>query len=194
MRHRNHPDLAFSDSGFALVTGLVLLVIVTLLGITSVRTVALQERMAAGSFDRNLALQAAEAALRQGEFAAEQQSKTTPNRNAGFPNFGNYVDANDTCPTAANNSCSHGLCVQPDKDCTPRWLDPNFTGWTNAVGLNLGSLTCTPQYFVEYLGDAFPCSNTPAADETCKRYRVTSRCRQGDGRAEVMLQSVYATN
>lgn len=44
-------------------------------------------------------------------------------------------------------------------------------------------------------GDAFPCSTNPDCSSqpcTCLRYRVTARVGEA-GRAQVMLQSVYAT-
>ncbi|QLP99188.1 MAG: pilus assembly protein [Burkholderiaceae bacterium] len=53
-----------------------------------------------------------------------------------------------------------------------------------------------PTYFVEYLGDTFPCSTNPDCSSqpcNCLRYRITARV--GDaGRSQVMLQSVYATD
>ncbi len=55
------------QQGAALVIGLIMLVLVTLLGLTAMRTSALEERMAGHTSDRALAFQAAEAALRQGE-------------------------------------------------------------------------------------------------------------------------------
>ena len=48
------------QSGIALVVVLIMVLLVTGLGITAVRTLILQERMASNSFDRNLALQSAE--------------------------------------------------------------------------------------------------------------------------------------
>ena len=56
--------------GAALLVALPLLLIVTLLGITGMRNTLMQERMAGNLRDRNLAFQAAEAALREGERVA----------------------------------------------------------------------------------------------------------------------------
>ncbi|WP_217126716.1 pilus assembly PilX family protein [Hydrogenophilus thiooxidans] len=180
------------EQGVALIVALVLLVVVTLLGVSGVQNVALEEKMAAAAFDRNLALQAAEAALRMGEAVAEAQSKTVP-PNSGFPS---YTDANNTCPASpsAINNCVNGLCPTPDKDCNERWKVPNFTGWVDAP-VNLGSLAGTPQYFIEYLGNTFPCTDGgPSDPKNCKRYRITARSNPGTERATVMLQSIYATD
>ncbi|MBK9615502.1 MAG: hypothetical protein IPO35_08275 [Uliginosibacterium sp.] len=53
------------QSGAALVVGLVVLVMLTLLGIAAMRTSALEERMAGNLRDSNIAFQSAEAALRE---------------------------------------------------------------------------------------------------------------------------------
>lgn len=52
------------QQGAALIVGLIFLVALTLLGLASMQSTILQERMAGGSRDRSLAFQAAEAALR----------------------------------------------------------------------------------------------------------------------------------
>ncbi len=174
--------------GAVLVVGLLLLMVMTVLGISSLKTVTLEERMSANTHDRSLAFQAAEAALRVGEQVALNQSQ---NGNSGFQNGGFYTDANNQC---GQSPCQNGLCSQPDKDCDPpRWLDSNFNNWVNAT-VNLGNLAGTPQYFVEFLGANFPCNiNDPTTNLNCRRYRITARSAATNGRAMVILQSVYAT-
>ena len=179
-----------SQRGAVLVVGLLLLMVMTVLGISSMKTVTLEERMSANAYDRSLAFQAAEAALRVGEQVALAQSQ---NNNSDFVNGGLYDDANTKCGASP---CKNGLCSQPDKDCNPpRWLDSNFNGWADATTtLSLGNLAGTSQYFVEFLGANFPCNiNDPTTNRNCKRYRITARSVATDGRAMVMLQSVYAT-
>ncbi len=172
-----------NQTGVALIVALVLLVLVTLLGVAGIQTVALEEKMAASSLDRNLAFQAAEAALRVGEAYVEANKPTL-----------SYTDADDTCPPSAINDCTGGICSPPDKDCLPRWEAPGFTGWTS-TGLSLGALAGTPEYFIEYLGGNFPCNDGGSNDPmNCKRYRITALSNPGSGRATVVLQSVYATD
>ncbi|BCU07712.1 pilus assembly PilX family protein [Allochromatium tepidum] len=182
---------ANSQTGTALIVSLILLLLVTLLGVAGIKSVALEEKMAGNSYDRSLVFQAAEYALRVGEAVAEVKSKTIPPNN-GFPT---YTDADDTCPTGAIDNCTSGLCPTPDKDCLPRWQDSSFTGWINASSVS--SLAGTPQYFVEYLGGTFPCTDGGSSDpNNCKRYRITARSdpNLGNGRATVVLQSIYATD
>ena len=88
------------------------------------------------------------------------------------------------------------MCAPPSPANTPRWLDSSFTDWATTTAVVSGALTVTPTYFVEYLGDTFPCSTNPDCSSqpcNCLRYRITARV--GDaGRSQVMLQSVYATD
>lgn len=57
----------FPQRGVALITGLIFMVVLTLLVIAAMRTTILEEKMAGNARDINLAFQAAEAALRAGE-------------------------------------------------------------------------------------------------------------------------------
>lgn len=56
-----------SQRGAALITGLIFMVVLTLLVVAAVRTTILEEKMAGNTRDVNLAFQAGEAALRAGE-------------------------------------------------------------------------------------------------------------------------------
>ncbi|QGU32841.1 pilus assembly PilX family protein [Thermochromatium tepidum] len=168
------------QGGAALIVALLFLLLITLIGVTGQQNVALEERMSATAQDRNLAFQAAESALRQAESVAA--TKPTPG----------YTDADNTCPSSAINNCSSGVCPPPDKDCQPRWLASGFNGWANAAAMGIAG---TPQYFIEYLGDTFNCSDGGSSDpKNCKRYRVTARSNPGAERASVTLQSIYATD
>lgn len=74
-RHRD-------QQGAALVIGLIILVVLTLIGVQAMRTNIVQERMAGNMRERNIAFQAAEAALRVGEatgpFSASNVSLADP--------------------------------------------------------------------------------------------------------------------
>jgi len=65
----NAPAMRSGQRGVALVVALVLLLVATLIGLASVRGTNLQERMSANMYDRSLAFQRAEAALRAAEVA-----------------------------------------------------------------------------------------------------------------------------
>lgn len=188
-----------NQRGVVLIVALVMLVIITLLGLSSMRTVLLEERMASNTFDRSLAFQAAEAALRDGEAVALAQSKLVP-RNNGFPgNTGVYIDSTtDSCPadyfTDKTAYCNvDGLCKQPDPDCSPRWEASAFQDVWKDSTTSLTSTASQASFFVEYLGGSYPCDpHKPTQFLACSRYRITARSGDTD-RASVMLQSIFAT-
>lgn len=172
------------QQGIALVVALILLVVMTLLGLSAMRSVTLEEKMAANTFDRSVSFQAAEAMLREAETKAEIAGTKSPS-------------------PAALSACDAGICGSPDPAAVPRWIaysnctpKPSDTSvpWQLGTAVVSGTVTVTPTYFIEHLGDGFPCNpnniDSPAA---CKRYRVTACSNPGDGRAVVVLQSVYAT-
>lgn len=169
------------QQGVALIVALILLVVMTLLGLSAMRSVTLEEKMAANTFDRSVSFQTAEAMLREAE---AKLSGTAP-----------------AIPTTSD--CVGGICKAPDAGSEPRWVThPNCEAmpsvasvpWQPGAAVVNGSITVVPTYFIEHLGDGFPCNpNDINSTATCKRYRVTACSNPGEGRAVVMLQSVYAT-
>ena len=185
----NHtPGLRGPQRGATLVIVLILLLVMTLLGVASMRGVLLEERMSANMLDRSYAFQAAEAALREGEaFAA-----TRPR------------------PTVAG--CDDGLCSRPDPAVATdnaRWLGAGF--WETGSGTyaqsqhdfdtDIEDMVTPGRYIVELIDEGLPsegdCTTSidVSPDATCRgseaRYRLTARS-QAEGRAEVILQSIYA--
>ncbi len=194
------PKIA-KQQGAVLIVTLVLLTLMTLAALTTTQDVMLQEKMAAHAYDRNLALQAAEAALQEAEELAETQSKSPPPNN-GFPCatacppnlHGVFSDVDNSCPANAINNCANGLCPSPDKDCQERWKAPGFNGWRNSAVV-LSALAGPPKYIIEYLGGTFPCITGNGFDPmNCKRYRITASSQAHEERAAVVIQSIYATD
>ena len=190
---RPMPTLLPPERGVVLLVALVMLLLVTVLGLASVRMLTLEERMAANSFDRNLAFQAAESALREGEALAELQLQAANGPNAGIPSLAMV------CNNLNNGACAGGLCSPPHGDCTAaRWEDSAFAGWRNASAASSPLAAGRPQFFVEHLGSTFPCDpQNPTQGPTCARYRITARSHDpasaaAKGRANVVLQSIYA--
>jgi type IV pilus assembly protein PilX len=169
-----HPQ-----DGVALIVALIMVVIMSLLGLAGVRMIFQEEKMVAYSYDRSLTFQAAEAALRQAENDIDQV-KPEP-LTGGCSTFTSGLFSVRTCPPPVAGAA------------TPRWLDSEFDGWADATAVGATTLAITPQYFVEFLGSGFPCGLDPSAPPVCKRYRVTARAG-GNGRAEVMVQSLYASD
>lgn len=81
--------LSQKQLGAVFITGLIFLVVITLLGITAMKTATLEERMAGNLRDRNLALQVAEMGLRYAEQHIRDDDPATnvPNPVSGVTDF-----------------------------------------------------------------------------------------------------------
>ncbi|TCK05937.1 pilus assembly PilX family protein [Marinobacterium mangrovicola] len=66
-----NPKMNKDESGAALIVALIMLLLITIIGVSAMQTTTMEERMAGNLRDRHVAFQAAEAALRQGESDAE---------------------------------------------------------------------------------------------------------------------------
>lgn len=189
MKTRSEQGAAsMRERGATLVVVLILLLVMTLLGLASMRGVLLEERMSSNMLDRSYAFQAAEAALREGEARAAALDRSTP-------------------PAPG---CAGGLCSRPDP-ANPadnaRWLAAGFwDGAASAVSTHdfdadIEDRIVPARYIVELIDDGLPAEGDcttgidVSPDATCRgteaRYRITARS-QAQGRAEVILQSIYA--
>ncbi|MEW6693907.1 MAG: PilX N-terminal domain-containing pilus assembly protein [Pseudomonadota bacterium] len=198
-RHRNR------NGGFALIIALIILLAITVVGVTTIRSTLTEQRLANATLDRNIAFQAAEAALRVGETLARQHAENKKPLISGkckidADDTEHFISCGDTCDTTMQANCVDGVCMLHDPDCPLRSQDPNFTGWTTATELTLGSLAGqNPQYIVEFLGADFYCRppdptapNDP--NNYCKRYRITARSQPNAGdRATVILETLFVT-
>ncbi len=165
------PALPRRSRGATLVVVLILLLVMTLLGLASLRSTMLEERMTSNLLDRSLGFQVAEAGLREAEASLDP-----------VPAF----------PGAGCNA--NGMCARPDPSALERWNDPGFAGWR--VGTAADANTDPPQYFVEEMGEGpnwRDCDKLSPIHPLCltPRFRVTSRSQQA-GRASVMLQTIFA--
>lgn len=178
------------QKGVALVVALILLLVITLVGLAAVGGTILQQKMTSNFYDRQIAFQSTEGALRQGEIAVQAMPASTsstfvpasPVRNCSY-NSGNHCLANPfTDPS-------------PSPAFTPTPVSTaNFDAGTLAGG--------QPQYVVEYMGYfAAPPetvkSLTPASGATrhyAGFYRITARNGSPaavQNRASVTLQSIF---
>jgi len=179
--HNRRPTSRKSQRGVAIVVALVLLVVVTLVGLAAVRGTIMQQKMTANFYDREVAFQAAEAALRQGEAAVHAAASPS-----GFRD----------CSPSSTTKC----VPNPFTDSTVTATSIATTAF-DATKLAASQ----PQYVVEYLGNfTIPPPNVHqlsncsgyspcGALNTSDFYRVTARSGDttvGD-RATVVLQTVY---
>lgn len=157
------------QDGIALVTVLIVLVVLTLIGISAMRSSLLQERMAGYSRDNELAFQAAEAALREGEAFLSQ---------AVLPNFDG----------------TNGLYQAADPGDAPVYETVDWSADSRVFGGTLDGVSQSPRYIIEELPVPAAAPGSLAADEAVGDtgiYRVTARATGGSDAAIVILQTTF---
>lgn len=172
-----------NQRGVALVMAMVFLTLLTLIGVTSMSTSSLEEKMATNTRDRNLAFQAAETALVAAESAMGALSvEPSPWADASK---GRYTFDSTVTTTIWDTVNWNGanVVVYP---CTPTDTTPNNS--SSCVGgtkTTISKVATQPKYVVERMGPAdSTVPNTIA-------YRITARGTGSSNAAVVMLQSTY---
>ena len=165
------------QSGAALITGLIFMVVLTIIVISALRSATLEERMAANARNRQLALQAAEAAIREAESVI----------NSGALPFDPFT------PKTFNANCVGGLCAVATGTSTARWKTINWdnTGTTRTFAnstSNLYGVASQPRYIIE-IAD-FPPPSQPGQKCNPVLYRVTSR-GVGMDNSTVFVQTMF---
>jgi len=104
------------ERGFVLVTGLLFLVVITLLGIALFRSSGLMERVAANTRDKQRAFETAQAALQYGEWWLSQSTSVTKS-----------TCASSGKTTATLHVCSEALSASRDTIAALGWIGNAFT-------------------------------------------------------------------
>jgi type IV pilus assembly protein PilX len=167
-------DKHSTQRGSTLGVSLIFLVLLTLLGLTAMQDTGLQERMAGNARDKDIALQAGEAALRDAE--TYLQTPILPAFNGG----------------------TSGLIAFDHDGIDPAFWDDASYGWANDSrsygGADIDGVANQPRYVIEELPDATLPGESLAADEPVEDhgvYRVTVRAEGGTSDAVTILQTVY---
>ncbi|CAD7856895.1 MAG: Type IV fimbrial biogenesis protein PilX [Olavius algarvensis Gamma 1 endosymbiont] len=159
-----------SQTGAALVVGLIVLTALTLLSLSGMRNTRLQERMAGNLRDRSLAFQGAEAALRDAEAYLRQ---------ADLPRFDGSV------PGLIDRRAGPGS--------TAYWSGYDWVHASRPAGAALPGLAGQPRYVIERLSADPAAGEGQASDppRTPGFFRVTARATGSSGTAVVILQSTF---
>lgn len=168
------------QQGLALPMTLILLLVMTLLGVTALRITTMEESMVGDARLREIAFNAAETTLRFAENKLVSENL----------NLRTKVFTNSNTPSVdpePGDSCVGGYCIASNHhtSSTPangeRWIDPTLDVWSNtgahlvyggytASGLANEGVYVTPKYIVEYLGNYYdrdPASPTPEDTSKC---------------------------
>jgi type IV pilus assembly protein PilX len=164
------------QQGSALIISLLILIVMTLIGLTGIGSSTLEEKMAGNTRDQALAFQAAEAALRDGE---------------------DYFNKTIVSATSAFNGSITGLYPknsQPDVSASATWANARtYSG-------DIAGVKEKPRYIIELLGpitDATTDINVNNYGEATglgnlTAVRVTARAIGGTGNSVVIVQSNFS--
>lgn len=194
------------QTGAALVTGLIFLVVLTMIGITAARMSTLEERMSGNMRDRAVAMQAAELALRDAERDVANLVPASARNISGITNFydtcnqdgTNGTDDDGLCdrrggaPTYANSSITFptftvGATTYPsltlDMTTAPSVAYGDYTGAPDIAGLS-----AQPRYVIEGIEKYCwrKCESSKSAG-----YRITVRAQGVNPNTVVWLQEVF---
>ena len=198
--HTHRSSLA-NQYGAALVVALGIVIVLMLLGASAVRTALNAERSARGERDRQLALQAAEAALDDAERDIEGGSQPGSMRAAMFAP-GSSEGFVQGCGTGRDNP-GLGLCLRMPEPGRPAWQSAaladadgdaravdygRFTGAAMPVGR--GALPARlPRYIIELM--PYARAGHDAGKRTGNFYRITAIGFGASDTTRVVLQVFY---
>ncbi|MEQ8857692.1 MAG: PilX N-terminal domain-containing pilus assembly protein [Pseudomonadales bacterium] len=186
MKARAFIPLSFNrrERGVALFISLVLLLVLTIIGVSSVQTTSLETRMARNEHDTLLAFQAAELALKDAEVWLRLN-----------------VDSVDDTDAFTDGGGGGLWTVAEDPGDDDPWEDGGvWTGGGSVVApTNPGAVVAEPpRYLIEHLGDVTRSENPwqlnpdyPDPVDRIAMFRITSRGVGGSANAQVLLQGTF---
>lgn len=191
------------QGGFALIAGLVVLVLLTLIMLAALRMASLEERMAGNLKNQNIAFQAAESALREAEMLIHNSASTIDldgdGTNEGNPfnpmdlYTGPFQEVDD--PVCVSGLCQRSKMVCVDDECSMAELNSNHIRTLDDDEVRTANLDIPgieePQYVIEIVD--IPSAGNGSTDER-RRYvtfRITARAWGEDPNSLVQLQSTY---
>ncbi len=170
-----------TSSGFVMIASLLFLIVLTLLGMSAMGMVGLQQRMASNLKEKERATEVAEVAIRAGEvFLAGQTEIPT----AGTGALTNYVDTRDFIPASTWASAT--------TQNQPPFNNSTYIG-TGLVSGASAKYFAAPQSITEEAAFV-PYSLDPddlALGRGLFYYRVTGRGFGGNVTAQSIVQSMY---
>jgi type IV pilus assembly protein PilX len=171
-------SINLQQRGAALVVSLLLLLVMTLIGITAMQGTAFEERIAGNMRDRSLAFQASESALRAGEVTLSQPVP---------PVFG--------CGSNSDGLFVEGTCTPSGISADSFWSGTDKLAVTGTDLTGTGTsrrLSANPQYILEKLTTVSSAGSleTGVVVDT-GYYRITAKGTGGTSTAVAVVQSVF---
>lgn len=192
-----NTDLPSRQSGAVLIVALLFLVILTMLGITAMTGTTMEERMAGSTRDSGVALQAAEAALRDARRDINGIAVNGVYGRATRINLSQFGDGTDT----DNGSCNAtGLCrpypygkglnsLLPVAPVVSMTAAPSVAYGTYTGAPTLQAVSGQPHYIIEYF--CLQYLGTGIGTSACKFYRITARGFGANPNTQITLQEIF---
>ena len=177
--------------GAVLYMSLIFLLILTLIGVTAARMQTVEERMAQNDHNHQLAMQAAEAALRYGETLLWSGIYSTPD-------FAANANGLYQLQTEVQSAVGSSNPAQASIVDSINWSSPG-TQTKAYAGPGLSDVPTPPQsaqIVIESLppvaraGDPI-CTPGYGQEQVCSVYRVTAHAVGGDSSSAATLQSIF---
>tara|TARA_R110002167_G_scaffold138768_9_gene326105 strand:- start:5411 stop:5923 length:513 start_codon:yes stop_codon:yes gene_type:complete len=158
------------QQGITLIICMIILLVLTVMGLSSIRDTSLEEKMAGNLKNHNTAFQAAESALREGEKVLQTKDESD------FTGSNGLYQQMESVQTAMSAS----------------WAIPSARIEFTDPTLNQG-LASEPLFVIEHLSDAVNMTDDLEASPVLGRpfFRVTTLSVGSTGTAEVILQTVF---
>lgn len=184
-----HSNLHLKQSGAVFMTGMIFLLVLSLLGLAAMKMATMEERMSGNMRDRMLAMQAAEMGLR---YAEQHIRDNDPSTISPIPIDG-LTDFNAAC---TNGLCYYGAGMNAPvpawttyctKDCPIRYIVGNVFR-VNGVSYTAPALPVgvpAPTYLIEGI------QKTPPGNILRYYYRITIRAEGAKPGTVVWLQQVF---
>lgn len=165
--YNSQPTHKTKQQGVTLVVALIFLLALSMLGVWGATGNALQERMAGNTRNRDLAFQAAEAALADAEATIEGWRKFATDGSKGLYKYQAVNSTNTVTPSQANDASF--------------WMNSeNWVRYREVSAVTLEQVAEPPRYIIEKM----------ETKNGVEYYRVTARGVGGDSNAVVILQSI----
>lgn len=172
--------IRITQSGAVLFTGLIILLILSLLAVSSMQGSTLEERMAANTKDEIIAFEAAEAALSAGEQLLDSGTLTLTNFKVGDSD-GYYENTSDKL-----------------------WDEINWETDAVDVSFSPSNITTPPKFIIQYLGEttdittsqdlggeSYAEANISTTAQVVQLFRIVARGTGTSDNSVVFLQTVY---
>jgi len=200
------PGMTGRQSGFALIVGLVVLVLLTLIMLMALRMASLEERMAGNLRNQNIAFQAAESALREAEGLIRSGAASIDWDGDGTVEVNpfNPLDLYDgPFQESENPVCVDGLCQRNKLTCEDGPCEsappPSHAFSTMGDGeVRVATLELPSNAFnelnlpePEYIIELLPIDWSTDDRRRFVTFRITARARGEDPNSLVQLESTY---